>query len=58
MWRILIAAVIVAVLWGIVAAVLALRGKKEMQAIQGMPKTADTVKKIPAAVKGHEEENR
>ena len=53
-----IAAVIVAVLWGIVAAVLALRGKKEMQAIQGMPKTADTVKKIPAAVKGHEEENR
>jgi hypothetical protein len=52
------AALVVAVIWGIVAAVLALRGKKEMKEVQGMPKTADTVKKIPDAVKGNEEANR
>jgi len=51
-------ALIVAVLWGIVAAVLALRGKKEFAQIQGMDRTADTVKKIPNAIKGNEEENR
>jgi hypothetical protein len=51
-------ALIVAVIWGLVAAVLALRGKKEMKEVQGMPKTADTVKKIPDAVKGNEEANR
>ena len=53
-----IAALIVAVLWGVVAAILALTGKKEVQQVQGLPKTADTVKKIPPALKGHEEENR
>lgn len=49
--------VIVAVLWAIVAAVLALRGRAEMRRIQGLPRTADTVKKIPHALQGHEEEN-
>ena len=53
-----LAALIVAVLWGVIAAVLALKGKKEVQQVQGLPKTAETVKKIPAAAKGHEEENR
>jgi hypothetical protein len=52
------AALVVAVLWGIVAAVLALRGKKEMKEVQGLPKTADTVKKIPDAMKGNEEAAR
>jgi hypothetical protein len=52
------AALVVAVIWGIVAAVLALRGKKEMKEVQGMPKTADTVKKIPPALQGHEEAAR
>jgi hypothetical protein len=52
------AALVVAVIWGIVAAVLALRGKKEMKEVQGLPKTADTVKRIPDAVKGNEEANR
>jgi hypothetical protein len=51
-------ALVVAVLWGIVAAVLAAMGKKEMAAVRGMPRTAETVKKIPNAVKGNEEENR
>lgn len=51
-------ALIVGVLWGIIAAVLAAMGKKEVEQVKGLPKTADTVKKIPPALKGHEEENR
>jgi Putative Actinobacterial Holin-X, holin superfamily III len=52
------AALIVAILWGIIAAVLALRGKKEIKEVQGLPKTADTVKKIPDALHGNEEAAR
>ncbi|GAB4098035.1 phage holin family protein [Sinomonas halotolerans] len=48
-------AVIVAVLWGIVAAVLAARAKKEMQAVKGLPRTAETVKRIPESLKPSEE---
>ncbi|WP_454729402.1 phage holin family protein [Cellulosimicrobium protaetiae] len=50
-------AVVVAVLWAIVAAVLAARGRKELRAVEGMPETTDTLKKIPNAVRGHEEMN-
>jgi len=53
-----LAALVVAVIWGIVAAVLALRGKKEMKEVQGIPKTTDTVKKIPDALHGNEEAAR
>ncbi|KNC17235.1 hypothetical protein AC792_14995 [Arthrobacter sp. RIT-PI-e] len=45
------AAVIVAVVWGIIAAVLALLGKKEMQQVKGLPNTAETVKEIPPTLK-------
>lgn len=48
---------VVAAVWAVVAAVLALRGKKEMQAVEGLPRTTDTVKKIPDALRGHEERN-
>jgi hypothetical protein len=51
------AALIVAVIWGIIAAVLASMAKKEMQKIRGLPDTADTVGKIPNALKGQEEKN-
>lgn len=51
-------ALIVAVIWAIVAAVLALAGKKELARIKGLPQTADTVGKIPNALKGQEERNR
>lgn len=51
------AGVIVAVVWAIVAAVLALVGKKELEKIKGLPQTADSVGKIPNALKGHEENN-
>ncbi|MCT9872045.1 phage holin family protein [Paenarthrobacter aurescens] len=51
-------ALIVAVIWGIVAAVLAAKGRKELNAIKGMPQTAETVKKIPPALKPNTEETR
>jgi hypothetical protein len=53
-----LSAVLVALLWAVVAAVLALKGRTELKRIEGMPQTADTVKKIPSALQGHEEENR
>ena len=49
---------IVAVLWAIIAVILALVGKKELQKVKGVPQTADTVAKIPNALKGQEENNR
>jgi hypothetical protein len=51
-------AVVVAVLWAIVAAVLMQSGRSELKRIKGLPMTAETVSKIPNAVKGNEEENR
>jgi len=47
-------ALIVAAIWLVIAAVLAVVGRNEMSAIKGAPQTADTVKKIPNAVKGNE----
>lgn len=52
------AALIVALVWAIIAAVLALVGKKQLDKIKGLPETADTVGKIPNALKGKEEDNR
>ncbi|WP_159700029.1 phage holin family protein [Arthrobacter sp. 18067] len=51
-------AVIVAVIWGIIAAVLATLGRKELNTIKGMPRTAETVKEIPPALKPNTEESR
>jgi hypothetical protein len=51
-------AVIVAVIWGIVAAVLASRGRKELKQTPGLEETTDSLKKIPNALQGHEEKNR
>jgi len=48
---------IVAALWAVVAAVLAARGRSELKAVEGLPQTADSVKKIPDALRGHEEKN-
>ena len=44
-------AVVVAVIWGIVAAVLAAKGRKELNAIKGMPQTAETLQEIPPTLK-------
>ncbi len=51
-------ALVVAVIWAIIAAILAMVGKKELEKIRGLPTTADTVSKIPDALKGNEENNR
>ncbi|WP_456845283.1 phage holin family protein [Cellulomonas sp. P5_C6] len=50
-------AVIVAAVWAIVAAVLAARGRAESQRVAGLPRTTESVKKIPNALQGHEEKN-
>jgi ABC-type amino acid transport system permease subunit len=44
-------AVIVAVIWGIIAAIMYLVGRREMGAVKGMPQTVETVKKIPDTLK-------
>lgn len=48
-------ALIVAVIWGVVALVLALIGKREIESVSGMPKTVDTLKEIPETLKRNEE---
>ncbi len=50
-------AVVVAAVWAIVAAVLALRGRAELRRVTGAPRTTESVKKIPNALKGDEEAN-
>lgn len=52
------AALIVAVVWAIIAAILGLVGKSKLNKVEGVPQTTETVKQIPNALKGHEEENR
>ena len=47
-------ALIVAVIWGIIAAILYTMGRNSLKSVRGIPKTADTVKKIPDALKGNE----
>ena len=44
------AALIVAVLWAIVAAVMAVMGKKYFDRIKGLPQTQQTVQEIPATL--------
>jgi len=44
-------AVVVAVIWGVVAAILAAMGRKELNAIKGMPQTAETLQEIPPTLK-------
>lgn len=44
-------AVVVAVIWGVIAAVLASMGRKELKGIKGMPQTVETVQEIPPTLK-------
>lgn len=48
-------AVIVAVVWGVVALVLFLTGRKQLKSVEGAPRTVDSLKRIPEAVKRNEE---
>jgi hypothetical protein len=51
-------AFIVAILWAVVAAVLALRGRRELAQVRGLDRTTESLGKIPNAITGHEEQNR
>ncbi|WP_218975448.1 phage holin family protein [Tessaracoccus massiliensis] len=53
-----ISGLIVGVLYLIIAAVLGMTGKGELSKIKGLPKTTETVSKIPNAATGQEEKNR
>lgn len=44
-------ALIIAVIYGIVALILFLRGRTAIKSVQGAPKTVDTLKKIPETLK-------
>jgi len=48
-------ALIVAAIWAVIAAILAATGRREIKSVPGAPQTAATVKKIPSAAAGHEE---
>lgn len=48
-------AVIVAVIWAIVAAILFAVGRSRLKTVQGAPKTVETVKEIPEALKRNQE---
>lgn len=51
-------ALVVAAVWAVIAGVLALVGKKELQRAPGMDQTTESLKKIPHALRGQEEKNR
>ena len=48
-------ALIVAAIWAVIAAVLSVLGRGELKAVPGVPRTTETVKKIPSAVAGNED---
>lgn len=47
-------ALIVGAIWAVVAAVMALVGKKSLESVEGIPRTTESVEKIPQALKGHQ----
>ncbi|OUE26709.1 phage holin family protein [Clavibacter michiganensis] len=48
------AAVVVAVIWAVIGLVMYLQGRKQLKTVQGAPRTAESVKKIPEAMKRNE----
>jgi hypothetical protein len=48
-------AVVVAVIWGITAAILASIGRKELKTIKGVPQTVETIQEIPPTLKPKED---
>ncbi|MFI2489096.1 phage holin family protein [Promicromonospora kroppenstedtii] len=47
-------ALLVAAVWAVIAGVLALRGRAELRAVEGLPRTTESVRKIPDALHGHD----
>lgn len=50
-------ALIIAGVYLIVTAILAIQGRKQLKQIKGLPQTADTVKEIPGALKPNSTKN-
>ena len=48
-------AVVVAAIWAVVAAILAASGRTQLKKPKGLPRTVETAKEIPDALRGHEE---
>ncbi|WP_203138198.1 phage holin family protein [Microbacterium sp. JZ31] len=48
-------AVIVALIWGVIAAILFLVGRNKFKEVKGAPRTAETLGQIPDALKRNEE---
>lgn len=48
-------ALVVAALWGVIAAILALVGRKKLKQVEGAPRTTETAKRVPDALKGNED---
>jgi uncharacterized membrane protein YqjE len=53
-----VSAIIVAAIWLVAAIVLALVARAQLKKVRGMEQTADTLGKVPNALKGQEELNR
>ncbi len=49
------AGVVVAVIWGVIALILFLVGRKQLKEVQGAPQTVETLKEIPETLKRNEE---
>ena len=47
------AALIVAVLWALIGAVLYAVGRSRVRQLRGLPRTTQTVREVPEALKGH-----
>ena len=48
-------ALVVAVIWAVIAAVLAAIGRRELKQVKGIPQTTQTAREIPDALKGNED---
>ena len=51
-------ALIVALVWGVIGAVLASQGRARLKAVKGLPQTTETVKRIPNALTPDQENAR
>ncbi len=45
-------ALVVAAIWAVIAAILAVAGRSELRSVKGLPRTTETAKEIPAALTG------
>ncbi|MDQ2757866.1 MAG: phage holin family protein [Actinomycetota bacterium] len=48
-------ALVVTAVWAVIALVLALMGRRQLTTINGIPRTVETAKQVPGALKGNED---